>query len=490
MIIQIIDHTYKYESEKICRIYFPAEKISFVSKEEKIPFDEKTVITKQTEDDGTVVFFCEALISGKKSEYAVCYEKDSSDCDSLRERYLAKAIIKVLTDITGIVPPWGILTGVRPAKLMRRYINLEGEAAAGEIFTSFLEVSPEKTALAADVAKYENACIALSDKNSFSLYISIPFCPTRCSYCSFVSHSIDKAKKLIPDYVKNLCREIEETAKTAKELGLSLETVYMGGGTPTSFSASDLQKITASLAENFDMTKVREFTVEAGRPDTIDEEKLLVLKNAGVTRISINPQTFSDSVLSAIGRSHTADDAVDKYFLARSLGFSNINMDFIAGLPTDSFEGFKRTLDKAVELSPENITVHTLSLKRSSSIVTENSEDTVCKETELMVNYANSVLRENGYFPYYMYRQSKSVGNLENVGWCKKDVPCLYNIYMMEEIHTVLAVGGAAVTKLKDPVSDNLTRVYNFKYPYEYITRFDEIIERKNEIRSFYRDIL
>lgn len=490
MILQIINHTYKYESEKICRIYFPAEKIIFVCDSEELPQDEKTVSTLIKEDEKGVEFFCKAEISGRASEYFVYYEKDESDCDSLRERYLAKAIIKVLTELTGIVPPWGILTGVRPAKLMRKYINEKGTDAARDIFTSFLEVSPEKTELAANVAEYENACIALSGKSSFSLYISIPFCPTRCSYCSFVSHSIDKAKKLIPDYVKNLCAEIEETAKTAKELGLSLETVYMGGGTPTSFSASDLKKITDALTSAFDMTRVREFTVEAGRPDTIDEEKLTVLKNAGVTRISINPQTFSDSVLQAIGRSHSAEDAVNKYQLARSLGFDNINMDFIAGLPTDSFESFKKTLDKAVLLSPENITVHTLALKRSASIVTENSVDTVCTETELMVNYANRVLRENGYFPYYMYRQSKSVGNLENVGWCKKDTPCLYNIYMMEEIHTVLAVGGAAVTKLKNPDGEELSRVYNFKYPYEYITRFDEIIERKNEIRSFYRNIL
>jgi len=215
----------------------------------------------------------------------------------------------------------------------------------------------------------------------------------------------------------------------------------------------------------------------------VDEEKLRVLKNAGVTRISINPQTFSDSVLEAIGRRHTAEDTVEKFYLARKTGFDNINMDLIAGLPHDSFEGFRESLDKACELSPENITVHTLALKRAADIVTGNEADSVCRETEKMVCYASKKLTECGYHPYYMYRQSKSVGNLENVGWCKKDKPCLYNIYMMEEIHTVLAVGAAAVTKLKDETS--LERVYNFKYPYEYISRFSEIIEKKDAVRKF-----
>ncbi len=489
MVLHVINHTYKYECEKICRLYFPAEKIIFACDCEEAFADTKTVYTRIDESGAFPLFYCKAEIDGKSSEYSFDYEGDDEYTDSLKERLLAKAIIKVLSDITGIVPPWGILTGVRPAKLMRKYINTQGEEKAKEMFRSFLEVSEEKTELAATVAEYENTCIKMSGRNSYSLYVSIPFCPTRCSYCSFVSHSIDKAKKLIPDYVKKLCEEIKETAKTAAASGLTLETVYIGGGTPTSFSAEDIKTITDALRDNFDMKNVREFTVEAGRPDTIDEEKLTVLKNAGVTRISINPQTFSDSVLNAIGRSHTAEEAVEKYYLARKIGFDNINMDFIAGLPTDSAESFKRSLLKAVELAPENITVHTLALKRSSSIVTGNGTDSLSLETEEMVEFSYRLLKEHGYTPYYMYRQSKSVGNLENVGWCKKDKPCLYNIYMMEEIHTVLSVGAAGVTKLKDPDSDYLMRVYNFKYPYEYITRFSEITDRKEEINKFYEGL-
>lgn len=485
MILHVINHTYKYESEKICRIFFPAEKIVFSADDGITGDDTAEVFTVFDETDDEFVFLCKALIDGKEDSYSFSCTKQGNDSDSQKERLLAKAMLKVLSSLTGIKPPWGILTGVRPAKLMRQYINSEGEERAKEIFTSFLEVSPEKTELAAKVAGYENACIAMSGKNSCSLYVSIPFCPTRCSYCSFVSHSIDKAKKLIPDYVRNLCLEIEQTGKLCKELGLVTETVYIGGGTPTSFSAEYLAEITSAINSNFDMARVREFTVEAGRPDTVSEEKLRVLKNAGVTRISINPQTFSDEVLEAIGRKHTAADTVEKFLLARKTGFDNINMDLIAGLPRDSFEGFRESLDKAVELSPENITVHTLALKRSSELVTDNGTDSVCRETEKMVEYAGKKLTESGYFPYYMYRQSKSVGNLENVGWCKKDMPCLYNIYMMEEIHTVLAAGAAAVTKLKD--ENSLERVYNFKYPYEYISRFSEISEKKDAVRSFFK---
>ena len=483
MILYILGHTYKYETEKVIRLFYPVEKITAVTKD--FPSEDKrAVYTYVKEEEEAVIFSCKALIDGKTAEYSFSYIKDSLDSPSHRERLLAKAVVRVLREITGIVPPWGILTGIRPAKLMRGYINSEGKEKAEEIFRDFFEVSEEKTALAKSVAEYENISIAMSGKNSFSLYISIPFCPTRCSYCSFVSHSVESAKKLIPDYVEKLSEEIRLTGKIARETCLVPETVYIGGGTPTAFSAEDLIKITSAVREAFDMEKVREFTVEAGRPDTIDEKKLLAIKNAGVTRISINPQTFSDSVLKAVGRPHTAEDTIEKFLLARRLGFDNINMDLIAGLPTDTPESFKKSIDKAIELSPENITVHTLSLKRSASLVTENEADGICTLTEEMVNYANKCLSENGYTPYYMYRQSKSVGNLENVGWCKKGKPCLYNIYMMEEIHTVLACGASAVTKLKN--EETLERVYNYKYPYEYISRFSDMVDRKEEIRRFY----
>lgn len=485
MVISASNHNYRYECEKICRLFFPADKISFVTEEESIPSDSRIIKTEIVEEAGLVHFLCSACVDGKCDSYSLSFPETECEGDSLRERILAKAMVKVLKELTGIDPPWGILTGIRPAKLMRKYMNEQGTAFAEAYFREFFEVSEEKTLLASDVAAFENACIRLSGENSYSLYVSIPFCPTRCSYCSFVSHSVKSAAKLIPEYVEKLCEEIKITAEKAAREKLKLETVYIGGGTPTSFSAKELIRITDALKESFDMEKSLEFTVEAGRPDTIDENKLLALKQAGVSRISINPQTFSDSVLKAIGRPHTAEDTVEKYHLARALGFDNINMDLIAGLPTDSFDGFRNSIERAIALSPENITVHTLSLKRSAEIVTENETAAICRETEKMVDYANKRLYESGYRPYYMYRQSKSIGNLENTGWCKDNKPCLYNIFMMEEIHTVLAVGASAVTKLKDPHSENLERVYNYKYPYEYISRFSDMKQRKNEISRF-----
>ncbi len=496
MILSFEGHSFRYECEKICRIYFPTEKIVFgdaPSQPENDPRRVKTCMEPQGEN---LLFRCEAEIDGRFRGYGfAAASPEPSDEAAYKaecEKLLAKAMTRVLTDLTGIRPPWGILTGVRPAKLMRRYLAQYGEADARRRFTGFLQVSPEKTELAYQVALAENECAALSTEKSFSLYVSIPFCPTRCAYCSFVSHSIAQAKKLIPDYVKLLCREIGQTAAIARELGLQLETVYIGGGTPTSLDAEDLRQITDALHDAFDLRELREFTVEAGRPDTVDGEKLATLKRAGVNRISINPQTFSDAVLERIGRKHTAAETVEKYQLARRMGFDNINMDLIAGLPGDTPEGFAATLDRAIALAPENITVHTLALKRSSELSSENGASSAGRQeaapygTPEMLAYASNALPTAGYAPYYMYRQSKSAGNLENVGWTTPGHACLYNVYMMEELHSVLAVGGGAVTRLVDQQDGRIARVYNFKYPYEYIGRFEEQSERKDEIRTFY----
>ena len=284
-----------------------------------------------------------------------------------------------------------------------------------------------------------------------------------------------------------LCEELRVTAETAARAGISPKTVYVGGGTPTSLSAADLETVLAALNRYFDARSTAEFTVEAGRPDTVTPEKLRVLKAAGVTRISVNPQTFSDAVLRAVGRPHTAADTAEKFRLAREVGFDNINMDLIAGLPTDTFAGFCDSLRRTVALAPENITVHTLALKRAAALAEEAGSVSAARETARMVDFSGEYLRENGYVPYYMYRQSKSAGNLENVGWTRPGRACLYNVFMMEELHTVLACGGGAVTKLITPGYRNIARIYNFKYPYEYIGRFGEQIERKREIEEFYR---
>lgn len=485
MILFLIGHTYKYESEKVCRIFFPTEKIFFADAlSSSLPEDGKRVITEIIKRGEYTDYICSAEINGKSASYTVTEKADKKEV--IEENSLAAAMIKALSGITGIVPPWGILTGVRPSKLMRKLIAESGEEGAQKIFSGDLMVSGKKTQLAFNVAMAENDAIALSKPDSFSLYISIPFCPTRCSYCSFVSHSVAQAKKLIPEYVRLLSEEIKHTSRYAKELSLRLETVYFGGGTPTALSAEDIKKLLTAVNESFDTKNCREFTVEAGRPDTITEEKLKALKNAGVNRISINPQTFSDAVLKNIGRLHSSLETEEKFLLARSLGFNNINMDFIAGLTGDTLEGFNCSLEKALLLSPENITVHTLALKRAAKMSTENEQTESASLTADMVELSNSALYKGGYLPYYMYRQSKSLGNLENVGWTKPGFDCLYNIYMMEETHTVLSCGAGAVTKLKEPNGENIERIYNFKYPYEYISRFSELINRKNHIEEFY----
>ncbi len=489
MNLVIINHDYHYELENLVRLFFPNEKIE-VTKEKN--GEERFILTElQKEENGakiSVLLGFDEVFSGEE-EHSFSEKLSDETEESFLERKIAQLLFKLLKRATGYTPLWGILTGVRPAKLMTKLSSSWGAEKAKEYFSKELYVSDEKISLASSVAKKEQPIIEKSKKNSFSLYVSIPFCPTRCSYCSFVSHSNESAKKLMPDYVKLLCKEIEETGKIAKLLSLNLESVYIGGGTPTALTADFLKDVTDAIGKNFNIGENCEYTIEAGRPDSVTDEKLEVIKKSGAKRISINPQTFSDSVLEAIGRKHTSAMTEKAMLMAREHGFENINMDLIAGLPTDTFESFQRTLSKTLSFEPENITVHTLALKRSSALVTEEKEKGSAAEAQRMLSFAFETLTKNDYEPYYMYRQSKCLGNLENVGWAKKGYECRYNVYMMEECHTVLACGAGAVTKLRSPVSGVIERIFNFKYPYEYISRFYELLERKNRIFGFYEEI-
>ncbi len=476
MVLVNLGHNFNYETENLCRVFFPLEKIETVNEDKES--DRKVV----TEKEANFISVSIAFPEGEKRLEKEC-EKGADF-----ELEIATLLFKGLTEITSYVPRWGLLTGVRPSKLMLRLMEDMGKADAQKYFTDKLLVSEEKTALAMSVAEWEEKIIARSKKNSFSLYISIPFCPTRCSYCSFVSHSIEKTKKLMAPYVENLCEEIKLTGEIAKELGLCLETVYFGGGTPTTLTAEQLEKLLTTVEENFDLSTCFEYTVEAGRPDTVTREKLEVLKKKGVTRISINPQTFNDSVLENIGRKHTSEETLNAFRLARETGFDNINMDLIAGLSGDTLESFSHTLDVIKTLDPENVTVHTLALKRSSTLAGDTTGLSSGILANEMINLSHEKLTKNSYIPYYMYRQSKSLGNLENVGWCKKGYECAYNIFMMEECHTILACGAGAVTKLKDPDSNVIERIFNFKYPYEYNDRLSELFERKGRIKEFYSE--
>lgn len=477
MNLYVKNHNFHFELENLTRLFFPNEKITVIRdfSEPQPPY-----IYTEVSDKITISV---NIGSFNKSETAV---KKLTDDDN--ELVSAQLLYKLLCDFTGLTQPWGILTGVRPVKLLRRLAEESSEEQAVKKFEKDFFVSNEKIALSRETEHNERKILELSKPESFSLYVGIPFCPSRCSYCSFVMASIERAEKLIEPYTKLLCEEIKRTAEIANKLGLRLETVYFGGGTPTTLSAEQLDTVLKTVNNSFDMSTCREFTVEAGRPDTIDIAKLFALKENKVDRISINPQTVNDEVLKTIGRKHTAQQFFDAFELARKCGFDNINTDLIAGLPTDTPESFKNSLDSIVRLNAECITVHTLCMKRASRLTTEGVTLDLqqARDAREMLAYTQNILGQNEYIPYYMYRQSRMVGNLENVGWSKRGFESLYNVYVMDETHTILACGSGGVTKLKRNNPDYLERIFNFKYPYEYIDRFDELIQRKSGIMQFY----
>lgn len=477
MNLYVKNHNFHFELENLTRLFFPNEKITVIR-----DFSEPQPPCIYTEVSDKITISVN-IGSFNKSETAV---KKLTDDDN--ELVSAQLLYKLLCDFTGLTQPWGILTGVRPVKLLRRLAEESSEEQAVKKFEKDFFVSNEKIALSRETEHNERKILELSKPESFSLYVGIPFCPSRCSYCSFVMASIERAKKLIDPYAKLLCEEIKRTAEIANKLGLRLETVYFGGGTPTTLSAEQLNTVLKTVNKSFDMSTCREFTVEAGRPDTIDIAKLFALKENKVDRISINPQTTNDEVLKTIGRKHTAQQFFDAFELARKCGFDNINTDLIAGLPTDTPESFKNSLDSIVRLNAECITVHTLCMKRASRLTTEGVTLDLqqARDAREMLAYTQNILGQNEYIPYYMYRQSRMVGNLENVGWSKKGFESLYNVYVMDETHTILACGSGGVTKLKRNNPDYLERIFNFKYPYEYIDRFDELIQRKSGIMQFY----
>lgn len=480
MILANIGHSFEYEILNICRIFY---------------FNQRFEITDAAPDTGD---FISAEIDGLSLRVQVRVgERFDQSTGELapdtpkqeQELILSRLLYRMLASFTGYTPRWGILTGIRPIKLFHKAIE-EGMSLP-EIKRYFGEqylLQDDITELVVMVAGEEKAINDLSKPDSFSLYISIPFCPTRCSYCSFISSSISHAHKVMEPYLEKLFEEIQEMGRMAAQLGLRLETVYIGGGTPTTLSASQLKLLFDAINASFDLKTLREYTVEAGRPDTITEGKLRVIKAAGVTRLSVNPQTLQDAVLQSVGRAHTAKDVVECYRLATELGFDNINMDLIAGLPDDSYEGFVESLEGVLALSPANITVHTLTLKRSSTIFQENIAlaDSWGAITTRMVDYARARLLAEGYHPYYLYRQKNTIANLENIGYCKPGFEGLYNVYIMDETHSIFAAGAGAVSKLREPGGVDIQRIHNYKYPFEYIERFDEMLRRKDAIGEFY----
>ena len=376
--------------------------------------------------------------------------------------------------------PWGVMCGIRPAK---NYRELEEQGFDDEqvqsIFKRVYEVSDEKTALARTVAMNEKALLNQIDHNSVSLYIGIPFCPTRCVYCSFVSTDIRTSGKYMAEFVEKLLLEIDKTAQIIKRLGKFVDNIYIGGGTPTTLSAEDIKRICERLHKYFDFSKIKEFTLEAGRPDTITPEKLSAAVEGGVDRISINPQSMNAVTLERVGRTHSPQMVKDAFKMARDAGIKNINMDLIAGLPGEDAKMFKYSLDEVISLDPEDITVHSLCIKRAADLNRREKRLAEADEMNKMLEYTQKRMYETGREPYYMYRQKNSSGNLENVGYAKRGFMSTYNINIMEEKQTIIALGGGGSSKIVN--GSRIERVFNFKDPLEYIRRFDEIIKKKDE---------
>ena len=480
-------HDYKYAVEQLLLLSFPGERPVYVEEDRGgLAFAESSL-----SGDGRLARTFLRL-NGRESRGEAALEGPAPMEPLLYKRETQKLVklsfFRAARELTGIDPPWGALTGIRPGKLAERFMREtgRGEAEAARWLTEEYYVSPRRAALCARAAAEAETVRESLAEGDISLYIGIPFCPTRCAYCSFVSHSVEKSLKLIAPYLEALHKEIAALGALCRELGLRPVSVYVGGGTPTTLSAPELAALIACLREHIDFAAVREFTVEAGRPDTITREKLLAIREGGADRISINPQTMSDAVLEAIGRRHSGAAVVESFSLAREVFPGAVNMDLIAGLPGDDPAGFAASLDQVIALGPENITVHTLSLKRGSRINLDKTPLPDGAAVGEMLDYAAEALTGAGFAPYYLYRQKFTSGGFENVGWTRPGFTGLYNICMMEELHSTLSLGAGGVSKLVNPATGLIERVFNKKYPYEYIASIEELIAGKAAIRDFY----
>ena len=421
---------------------------------------------------------------GGKTAVATRRIKAAEETVRLRRRALQQSYYLAAIQLLPALPAWGALAGVRPTKITTKHI-LEGGTprSAEKLMKDVYYVTDDRRKLAVDCSISTVNAANLLTQEDVSLYVGIPFCPTRCTYCSFVSRTVGKKTELLDPYLAALQKEMAITGKLLQQSGKTLRTIYIGGGTPTTLTSSQMAYLLDTIRDSFDLSRCIEFTVEGGRPDTLDAEKLRTIREHGADRMSINPQTMEDHVLRACGRPHTAADVIRAYHQAVDAGFKAINMDLIAGLPQDSFDGFKRSLDTVAALNPANITVHTLALKKGADLFEKREGLSNVDEVTAMVDYANNTLRGLTYKPYYLYRQKYMSGSFENVGWSRDSLDCLYNIYMMEEVHTILSLGGGGMNKVNFP-DGSLKRFHNPKFPEQYIEMIDNVLQQKEEMFS------
>lgn len=475
-------HDYKYEVSELIKLF--TSDFRFIDERDCMMVIENSIFYH-----GDKVF--------SRTVYCENYEEilsnvDHRDLSGLDERARKKTIketikrsmFKILEQKFKSNVPWGILTGIRPVKIVHALLD-EGkdEEYIKEKLKEDYYIKDDKIELALNIAKRERQFIYPIDENKVSLYVGIPFCPTRCYYCSFPANPVDKFGGKKPLYVEKLLQEARGVAELLRDNNKEIETLYIGGGTPTTLSPEEMDTLIKGLYKEFDLSKIKEFTVEAGRPDTINREILEVLKKYGVDRISINPQTMNDETLQKVGRKHSVNDIIECFQLARELGFDNINMDIILGLVDENLEMVENTLKQIEKLSPESLTVHTLAVKRTSKLK-ENIDDyelTQFDEMTKMIDLSMKYAKKMGLNPYYMYRQKHMLGNLENIGYAKEGYECIYNIQIMEERQSNIALGAGSITKFVYTDENRIERVENVKNLEQYIDRVDEMINRKYE---------
>lgn len=448
------------------------------------PTEEGFIFMNLTHKNGVLNVYTEIIYQEEVYFYDY-FDNYPFESENISEKKLyvyacTKSFVGCAEKIRQIQLPWGIMSGIRPAKYVREFMEQGHSINDVRRLFNYCGVYPKKTDLAMTVAENEKAVLSQRRENAVSLYIGIPFCPTRCLYCSFVSTDVRISGKYMESFVDHLVCEIYKTKEVLDILGMDVENIYIGGGTPTTLSAGLLQKIFSALNECFDRKKIREFTLEAGRPDTITPEKLDVAKKGGADRISINPQTMHGETLQKIGRAHTPRMVSESFWMARKAGFENINMDLIAGLPDESPAMFRESIDQVALFDPENITVHSMCKKRAAALRFSDVELTEENAMNAMLDYTQEKMEKMGYLPYYMYRQKNISGNLENVSYAKPGYFSFYNVNIMEEVQTIVALGGGGSTKLV--MGDRIERIFNFKEPLEYIRRFTDILKKKDQI--------
>ena len=481
-------HTYKYAVEQIMLMLFPGERPTYPA----APAGARRARVTLREGDVWLTAATALTWDGRRCDGLARVKReactDPMTAERLRQRIVKQSFYRAGVRLLGKKPEWGALSGVRPAKLLRGILReTPDEQSAARRFMTLYDVSPERTALTLDAARAAMAAQKSLGPRDVCLYVGIPFCPTRCAYCSFVSQSVEKSMHLIPPFLDALSQEIRATGEAAARAGLRPAALYLGGGTPTTLSAQELDALFQQLEAAFDLSACREITVEAGRPDTITREKLEALRAHGVDRVSVNPQTMSDKVLAAIGRRHSAAEVLRALECVRAVGGMRVNMDLIAGLPEDTAAGFADTLEQVLTLGVENITVHTLALKKGARILLEGTLLPPAEAVGEMLETAQSKLRAKGYAPYYLYRQKYMSGGFENVGWCLPGTENLYNICIMEELCGILAMGAGGSSKLTDG-SGRLVRRLAPKYPPEYIAGVGALCADKQSIIDFYRE--